>query len=103
MAWEGSDRRERLPADWPARRAKQLQIDGGRCTWRLPSGARCPRPATDVDHKYEMADRHEPGRDLQSLCAHHHGKKTAVAAARFKRERRQKRFRPAEEHPGAVS
>jgi len=103
MAWEGSDRRFRLPADWPKRRAQQLKLDGNRCTWRLGSGARCPRPATDVDHKYEMTDRHEPGRDLQSLCAAHHSRKTALAAQSFKRAQKQKRYRPTEEHPGAVS
>jgi len=102
MAWEGSDRRARLPEDWPKRRAEQLRLDGGRCTWVLGSGARCPRPATDVDHKYEMADRHEVGKDLQSLCGHHHDRKTASAAYRFKAQRKASRLRPAEEHPGAL-
>lgn len=98
--WEGSDRKSRLPGDWAKRRAKQLAKDGHRCTWRLPSGARCPRPATDVDHIDEKTDDHDR---LQSLCATHHATKTALAAARFKREHRQKRFRPAEDHPGTLS
>lgn len=98
--WEGSDRHDRLPSDWPVRRARQLKKDDHRCTWRLPSGARCPRPATDVDHIDEKADDHDR---LQSLCAPHHAKKTALAAAKFKRARRASRFRPSEDHPGAVS
>lgn len=103
MAWEGSDRRDRLPADWPARRAAQLELDGHRCRWRLRSGVRCPRRATEVDHIEEKADRHEVGKDLQSLCAHHHGLKTTAAAARFRRQKAQKRYRKPEEHPGALS
>lgn len=100
--WEGSDRRERLPANWEALRAERLRLDGYRCTWRLGSGARCPRPATDVDHKQAMTDDHRV-EALQSLCAHHHGKKTAIEAYRAKRSRAQKRFRPAEPHPGRLS
>jgi hypothetical protein len=98
--WENSDRRERLPADWPARRRKRLEIDGHRCTWRLPSGKRCPRKATDVDHRVEGSDD-DRIEALQSLCADHHAKKTARAAARIKREKRQRRWRPQENHPGS--
>jgi 5-methylcytosine-specific restriction enzyme A len=99
--WEGSDRRERLPADWEARRADRLAYDGYRCTWRLPSGKRCPRPATDVDHREAMADKHER-RDLQSLCAHHHGQKSAREGNQARRARKASRFRPPEEHPGTI-
>lgn len=102
--WNDSRRRETLPPDWPARRAKQLKLDGGRCTWRLPSGKRCPRTATDVDHKREgHPELNEPGRDLQSLCEAHHQRKTAVAARTFKRAKVQKGRRPPERHPGLVS
>lgn len=100
--WEGSDRRERLPANWEALRAERLRLDGHRCTWRLPSGARCPRRATDVDHKIAMADD-DRIEALQSLCAHHHGRKTAVEALRAKRSQARKRYRPAEGHPGRLS
>lgn len=98
--WNDSDRRDRLPDDWEARRRKRLEIDGHRCTWRLPSGKRCPRKATDVDHRVEGSDDHRIS-ELQSLCAHHHGKKTARAAGRIKREKRQRRWRPQENHPGS--
>lgn len=101
MSWEGSDRKERLPENWQALRAARLKKDGYRCTWIMPSGSRCPRRATDVDHKREKEDDHRI-EALQSLCAHHHGKKTAKAAAAFKRAKRASRRRPPEEHPGRV-
>jgi hypothetical protein len=97
--WNDSDRRERLPDNWNELRRAQLERDGHRCTWRLPSGKRCPRRATDVDHKEERADDHTR---LQSLCSTHHAKKTALAAVRFKREKRQRRWRPQENHPGSI-
>lgn len=100
MAWEGSDRLERLPDDWPALRAERLRLDGYRCTKRLPSGKRCPRKASDVDH-------HIPGDDhrianLRSLCAHHHARKSAREGIQARRERAKARKRPAEQHPGEV-
>lgn len=98
--WGGSNRRERLPANWPALRAKQLKADGYRCTWRLPSGKRCPRPATEVDHKYEKVDDDS---NLQSLCADHHARKTSIAAHRFKAAQKRKRYREPEAHPGTLS
>lgn len=98
MAWEGSDRRSRLPADWPRRVAKVKVRDGGRCTWRLPSGARCPRPGTDVDHRVP-GDNHDLS-NLQLLCEHHHDKKTQYEAWAGKRKKRQGRQKRVERHPG---
>lgn len=74
MAWETSDRRERLPADWNQRVAQVKKRDGNQCTWRLPSGARCPRPGRDVDHRAND-DNHDL-RNLQLLCGTHHDRKT---------------------------
>lgn len=99
MAWEGSDRRERLPDNWDSLRRERLRLDGFRCTWRLASGRRCPRKATDVDHRVAMSDDHRL-EALQSLCAHHHGKKTAREGYLAKKKRRESRYRPREEHPG---
>lgn len=98
--WQGSDRKDRLPEDWPARRSKRLKIDGGRCTWTLPSGKRCPRPATDVDHR-KPGDDHSM-RNLRSLCAHHHAKKSAAEGHQAKRVIKGKKARPAEKHPGLL-
>lgn len=96
--WKGaskSSRRDELPPDWPALRSAQLQIDGYRCVWELPSGARCPNQATDVDHYGEKWEHHK----LRSLCGLHHDKRTAaqgVAAKRVPRPRKR------EQHPGLL-
>ena len=100
MAWETSDRRDRLPADWKQRVAAVKKRDGGRCTWKLPSGARCPRAGTDVDHRVP-GDNHDL-RNLQLLCDHHHKKKTAREAWAGKHRRRKPKKRPSPRHPGAL-
>lgn len=98
MAWENSDRRSRLPADWSDRVAKVKDRDGGRCTWTLPSGARCPRVGTDVDHRVP-GDNHDL-RNLQLLCQHHHGRKTAQEGFRGRQKKRIGRKKREERHPG---
>lgn len=101
MAWEGSDRSSRLPADWPKIRAERFKRDGYRCVWKLPkTGERCPRRATEVDH-IRPGDDHSM-RNLRSLCEHHHKLKTAMDNRRQKRKIKASRFRHAEEHPGRV-
>lgn len=78
--WSGNsatNRGEELPGDWEALRAEQLQKDGWRCVWTLPSGRRCPNDATDVDHYGESWEHHK----LRSLCAGHHAKRTALQGA----------------------
>lgn len=96
--WAGSNRRAELPADWAVRVAFVKDRDGGRCRWILPSGARCPRPGTDVDHRYGP-DRHKVD-DLWLLCHHHHDKKTTKEAWAGKRKKRPSTARPPEAHPG---
>ena len=97
--WNDSDRRDRLPSNWESEIVPAVKKrDGGQCTWRLPSGARCPRSGTDVDHR-------RPGDDhsmfnLQLLCPVHHGKKSAREGAAAKRAKKALRYRPAEKHPG---
>lgn len=75
MPWSSSGRRERLPDDWPERVARVKKKAEGRCQWRMKSGKRCPRPGTDVDHKIPGDDHSY--KNLQLLCEHHHGKKSA--------------------------
>lgn len=101
MSWDGSDRRSRLPDDWEELRAERLRIDGYRCTWRLPSGKRCPRRATDVDHKIAMSDDHRVSA-LQSLCAHHHARKSSAEGHAAKAAKKASRLREPEQHPGRV-
>lgn len=99
MAWEGSDRRERLPDDWPDRVAYVKERDRGRCTWKLPSHKRCPRRGTDVDHRIPGDDHSYE--NLQLLCAHHHAQKTAREGLQGRRKRRAPRRTP-EAQPGRL-
>lgn len=89
-----------LPADWQAIRRRILDRDGHRCT-AVIDGARCPRPARDVDH---VTPAHLDGPDtddnLASLCAPHHRAKTAREARRAQLTRTGTLARPAETHPG---
>lgn len=96
--WEGSDRRERLPDNWAELRIKRLIWDQYRCTWRLPSGRRCPRRATEVDHRVNNDD--DSITNLRSLCPHHHAQKSSREGAQAKQQARDKGKRPPERHPG---
>jgi 5-methylcytosine-specific restriction protein A len=98
VAWQGSDRRRRLPGDWEARRRAVLARCGGRCEHRFPNGGRCPRPATDVDH-IEHGDDHSLA-NLQGLCADHHKRKSSREGNATQAARRGLAKRPPEEHPG---
>lgn len=78
--WQGSDRKERLPDDWPKLVRQVKNRDGWRCTKRLPSGKRCPRGRTtghllQVDHRVR-GDDHSLS-NLRSLCEEHHGQKSS--------------------------
>lgn len=99
MAWETSDRASRLPDDWKQRVAQVWKRDKGRCRWVLPSGARCPRPGRDVDHR-DNDDNHDL-RNLRLLCGTHHDRKTQ-REARFGRTRPKVKKRPAERQPGTL-
>lgn len=100
MAWEGSDRRDRLPPNWDQLVAYVKERDQNRCTWKLPkSGKRCPRRGTDVDHR-KNDDNHDPA-NLQLLCGFHHGKKSAYEGVVGRRRKRAPR-RPPEEPPGRL-
>lgn len=96
MAWEGSTRKARLPADWAARRRRVLARDGWRCVAVDDTGARCSLAATDVDHVKRGDDHSED--NLQSLCPWHHGKKSAHEGVEARRPR-PARLRPREPHP----
>lgn len=99
MAWEGSDRRSRLPTNWSALVKQVWERDKGQCTWRLPSGKRCPRRGAEVDHRVNNDDHSL--RNLQLLCAHHHGRKTQREAWSG-RTRRKSPGRAPEKHPGLI-
>lgn len=96
MAWEGSTRRERLPATWASLRRYVLNRDGHRCQLQYDC---CVQVATDVDHMQASTDDHDPAR-LQAACAPCHRRKSSgeggtSAGAR----RRAMTQRVAEPHP----
>lgn len=98
--WADSDRKDFLPPDWWKIRGQVLKRDGWRCRWILPSGARCPRKATDVDH---MGDRDDHRLErLRSLCADHHKKVTARQAIAARAAKVKKRPRRTERRPGEL-
>lgn len=94
--WAGSNRRQELPPDWLARRARILNRDGHRCTATMGDGSRCTWPASDVDHIKPGNDHSEA--NLRSLCRWHHARKSSAEgnAARFRSTQR----RSPEPHPG---
>lgn len=92
--WANSDRRARLPADWPKRRAAVKRRARGRCEW-VENGVRCLEPGTDCDH-VTPDDDHSLG-NLQWLCGGHHERKTIA-----ERPKREPRNRPAPRHPGLL-
>lgn len=99
MGWETSDRKDRLPEGWEAIiRPAVLRRCGYQCEARLPSGLRCPRRATDVDHRVPGND-HRP-ENLQGLCSHHHGKKSSKEGLEARRVVKAAKKRPQEGHPG---
>lgn len=101
--WQGSDRRSRLPADWPKRRLRVLRRDGGQCTALTEAGGRCDSTATDVDH-IRPGDDHSDS-NLTSLCSYHHRIKSSREGAAAKHARRRKiagRFKRTEQHPGLL-
>ena len=101
--WENSDRRQRLPADWPVIRRRILRRDGRRCTVRDAYGVRCSEPATDVDHVLAGDDHRDA--NLRSVCRWHHQRKSSregAAARAVQWRRNNRRFRRSEAHPGLV-
>lgn len=95
MAWSSSDRAQRLPADWPKRRARVLRRDGWRCQIRGPL---CRGIAREVDH-IEHGDDHRDA-NLQSVCVPCHRDKTQLEATAGRADARERSARPAEPHPG---
>lgn len=98
--WASSTRRTALPPDWPRRRAAVRKRAGDRCEERV-DGVRCPNRGAECDH---ITPHTQGGTDalsnLQWLCTPCHKRKTGQEAARARETIRQRRFRPAEPHPG---
>lgn len=97
MAWKStSNRTSPLPRNWKELRRFVLKRDGYQCTAiRGDTGQRCTERATDVDHVGDDAD-HSP-KNLTSLCAHHHRRKTGAQGGAAIRQRERT---VAPKHPG---
>jgi hypothetical protein len=98
-AWVGSDRRERLPADWPARRAEAHRRNPEHiCHWcGDPGGSDLDHKKRGDDHSQENLDWIHNRRDYEASRSRRncHGQKTGAegAAARTPLNR------PAPVHP----
>ena len=84
--WAGSDRRDRLPADWPTRRKRIGRRDGWKCQWPKKSGQLCLQPANQIDHREPGVDHSDE--NLWALCEWHHGKKSGGEGGRASYSRR---------------
>lgn len=103
MAWEGSNRSERLPDDWHFIRRGVLRDAMYRCQAKLPSGAVCGQVATEVDHIHAGDDHRRS--NLRAICTPCHKLKSSSeggTAASSKRRQIKNRFRRTEDHPGAM-
>lgn len=97
MTW-GAEKGRPLPPNWDTEIVPAIkQRDGGRCRWILPSGKRCPRPGTEVDHAGSPNDHRLI--KLRLLCKFHHGKRTAMQGWQAKWKKRAGSGRNTEEHP----
>jgi 5-methylcytosine-specific restriction enzyme A len=94
MAWDDSTRSARLPANWPAIRARVLRRDRGICHV-------CGRPGADqVDHLVAGDDHSDA-----NLAAIHdrpcHRRKSSAEGNDARARQRAQARRPPEPHPGA--
>lgn len=95
MSWSTSNRRERLPADWEARRAAVFRRLGRRCLIRLPG---CLGAASEVDH-IEAGDDHSPA-NLRPACASCHARKSSSEGNAMRARLRAAGRRRTPRHPG---
>lgn len=97
MAWETSDRKDRLPPNWAQLRAATKARAKGKCQAN-PHVPGCGGWGRDADH-ITPGDDHNLD-NLQWLSGPCHRAKTAREAAARNRARAAARNRPQEQHPG---
>jgi 5-methylcytosine-specific restriction protein A len=93
--WKDSDRRERLPIDWPELRKFVIDRDKT-CRWVIDGGQVCGQPGNQVDHVHR-GDDHRAA-NLQLLCVPHHLAKTSQEGVEAW-QARPRLNRPEEIHP----
>lgn len=97
--WASSNRKSRLPADWPARRKAVLERCGGRCEVIKKNGKRCWDAATEVDHIIAGDDHSQ----LQGICTWHHRRKSSREGNAAQAVSRNALKRPPEAPPGLIA
>ncbi|GGN40200.1 hypothetical protein GCM10010109_68990 [Actinoplanes campanulatus] len=100
--WQGSDRRQRLPQNWPSIQRRILKNAEFRCTVRT-EGKRCTEQATEVDH-IRAGDDHRDS-NLRAICGWHHQQKSSREggeAYAANRRRQAAKFKRTEAHPGLL-
>jgi 5-methylcytosine-specific restriction endonuclease McrA len=100
MPWSTSDRRERLPHNWPELKRKVKARAGGKCEADRHERS-CDGTGTDCDHVVQ-GDNHSLT-NLQWLSGPCHQAKTARESAARNHQRAALKRRPAEQHPGRRS
>lgn len=100
MAWTSSDRRSRLPADWPVRRKRILIRDRFECQGHTDLGL-CGMPANQVDHIEPSGSDDEW--NLQSLCEDCHARKSSAEGLAARKRLEALTKRPPEQTPGRRS
>lgn len=91
--WASSNRKARLPANWPQLRRQCFAIYGRACYL-------CGGYATDVDHVVP-GDNHT-SENLRPICPPCHKRKSSAEGGRAYQRIRPKRQRPSEPHPGVI-
>jgi len=100
MAWSSSNRRARLPRDWPARRAAVRDRAQGACEAETHH-PHCTGIGAECDHR--IANDDHSLTNLQWLSVACHAAKTAAESARARESRRAALRLPHEGHPGAMN
>jgi len=103
VSWATSDRRKRLPPDWPALRLACLKRDNWECQWPAAAGI-CGAYANQCDHI-------NPGgaddlANLRSLCTPHHSARSSQQGGHawgvIRRRMAAAKYRTPEPHPGLI-
>ena len=97
MGWESSNRRSKLPANWPELRKEVRARSGGRCEV-VVDGKRCQNRAVDVDHVNRGNDHSLS--NLRDICEPHHDAKSSregVEARAMQKARVSAKFRRTDE------
>lgn len=103
--WRGSDRKQRLPPNWPTLRRQAKERAGGICEM-VAHGYRCTEVGTDADHIEPSGS--DDLSNIQWLCRKHHLQKTGRDSHHLRRKkikaakaRFEKRFGHQEVHSGS--